>query len=431
MENLENAKAYLTSAIRYDNQNRLFDAFENYTQAFLLFETVYNTRIKSKKRPDQMSEVKIYMDNTYNRAEKIGLDLAQQGLIQSIVEDSETDISDESLALQRALSTAIVRRSDLNGGFEKITGLYQTKKILREATVLPLRRPEIFKDGNIKPWKTILLYGPPGSGKSFIARALAVESSYQFLSVSASDLVSKWQGESERLVKELFVLARQIAPCIIFLDEIDSLAVQRRDSDSESDRRVKNELLVQMQELINGPAQVIVIAATNFPEQLDNAMLRRFDRRIYIPLPGALARREMFEKAFKHLFPEQTKDQDQQKSNLQKLVDSSEYYSASDIDLVTKEAYYRPLREAELSRRFLKSTNEQGVDTYQAVDTSHKHVGEIHTTLYDLPKKAILVLRDVKFEDVMQALTTSKSSVSQQTLINFKNFTVLYGMDGS
>ena len=181
-----------------------------------------------------------------------------------------------------------------------VAGLDVAKKALKEAVVYPFLRPDLFM-GLREPARGMLLFGPPGTGKTMLARAVATESKSTFFAISASSLTSKWLGESEKLVRALFSLAKALAPSIIFVDEIDSLLSSRGgSSEHESTRRIKTEFLIQwsdLQRAAAGKAQtdkekqegdasrVLVLAATNLPWAIDEAARRRFVRRQYIPLP--------------------------------------------------------------------------------------------------------------------------------------------------
>lgn len=151
---------------------------------------------------------------------------------------------DEKGKMRSALSSAIVSEKP-NVKWDDVAGLEGAKEALREAVILPVRFPQLFV-GKRRPWKGILLYGPPGTGKSYLAKAVATEADSTFFALSSSDLVSKWQGESERLVKQMFEMAREAKPSIVFIDEIDSLCTARSEGESESSRRIKTEFLVQV-----------------------------------------------------------------------------------------------------------------------------------------------------------------------------------------
>ncbi|XP_073007618.1 uncharacterized protein [Typha latifolia] len=222
--------------------------------------------------------------------------------------------------------------------WESIKGLENAKRLLKEAVVMPIKYPKYFT-GLLSPWKGILLFGPPGTGKTMLAKAVATECKTTFFNISASSIVSKWRGDSEKLVKVLFELARHHAPSTIFLDEIDAIISQRGEarSEHEASRRLKTELLIQMDGLTKTDELVFVLAATNLPWELDAAMLRRLEKRILVPLPEAEARRAMFEE----LLPS-TPEIGEIPYDI--LVDRTEGYSGSDIRLVCKEAAMQPLR---------------------------------------------------------------------------------------
>merc|ERR1712176_1371826 len=164
--------------------------------------------------------------------------------------------------MQSKLSDAIVVEKP-NIKWSDVAGLEAAKEALKEAVILPIKFPHLFT-GNRKPWKGILLFGPPGTGKSYLAKAVATEANNStFFSVSSSNLVSKYVGESEKLVKNLFAMARQKKPSIVFIDEVDSLASKRGDNEQDNTRRIKTEFLVQMQGVGKDTKGVLTLGATN------------------------------------------------------------------------------------------------------------------------------------------------------------------------
>lgn len=182
---------------------------------------------------------------------------------------------DADMKKMRANLSGAILTEKPNVSWNDVAGLELAKEALKEAVILPIKFPHLFT-GQRKPWRGILLYGPPGTGKSYLAKAVATESNATFFSVSSSDLVSKWLGESERLVKQLFQMARESKPAIVFIDEVDSLCGSRGEGESEASRRIKTEFLVQMNGVGNDMDGVLVLGATNIPWQLDSAIRRRY-----------------------------------------------------------------------------------------------------------------------------------------------------------
>ncbi|TPX54031.1 hypothetical protein PhCBS80983_g06063 [Powellomyces hirtus] len=292
------------------------DGKQNYAEAYKLYHQsleYFMTAMKYEKNDRSKESIRKKFTEYLERAEKLKDYLAKQEKKKKPVpaaggangatqrkgddDDDEEDGKDkkedaETKKLRDSLAGAILQEKP-NVKWEDIAGLDAAKEALKEAVILPIKFPHLFT-GKRTPWRGILLYGPPGTGKSYLAKAVATEANATFFSVSSSDLVSKWMGESEKLVKQLFMLARENKPAIIFIDEVDSLCGARGDGESEASRRIKTELLVQMQGVGNDMQGVLVLAATNIPWALDPAIRRRFEKRIYIPLPDVNARAKMF-----------------------------------------------------------------------------------------------------------------------------------------
>lgn len=263
--------------------------------------------------------------------------------------------------------------------WERVGGLEEVKQKLREVVELPITDPESFRKVGISPPKGVLLFGPPGTGKTLLAKAVATETSANFISIKGPEVLSKWVGDSEKAVREIFKKARQVAPCIIFLDEIDAIAPRRVGSgQNQVSERLVNQLLTSMDgiEEISG---VIVLGATNRPDILDGALLRsgRFDRRLFIGPPDREARLS--------IFGIHTADMPLAKDvDLDRLAEDTDGYTGADIEGICREAGLIALREnlktKRVSMKHFKealsearpSIDEGTVEAYRRMETEWK-----------------------------------------------------------
>lgn len=304
----------------------------------------------------------------------------------------------DKAAAKQIFSEIVVHGDEVH--WEDIAGLENAKFSLKEAVVYPFLRPDLFL-GLREPVRGMLLFGPPGTGKTMLARAVATESHSTFFSISASSLTSKYLGESEKLVRALFAIAKKLSPSIIFVDEIDSIMGSRNsDGENESSRRIKNEFLIQWSSLSSAAAgnaredgddgRVLVLAATNLPWSIDEAARRRFVRRQYIPLPEPATREVQLKKLLSH-----------QKHNIsdedfQQLLKLTEGYSGSDITSLAKDAAMGPLRE--LGDKLLETTRES--------------------------------IRPIELIDFKNSLEYIKPSVSQEGLEQYEEWAAKFGSSG-
>jgi len=207
-----------------------------------------------------------------------------------ILDDERLKNVDRKIA-ERILNEVVHKKQDTK--WEDIAGLDNVKQAINEIVVYPMQNPTLFR-GLLAPAKGLLLFGPPGTGKTLIGKCIASESGATFFAISASSLTSKWVGEGEKMVRALFAVARCMQPSVVFIDEIDSLLTQRVDGEHDSSRRMKTEFLVQFDGVSTGADdRLLIVGATNRPQELDEAARRRFTKRLYIPLPEESARKQI------------------------------------------------------------------------------------------------------------------------------------------
>lgn len=340
---------------------------------------------------------------------------------------SDDDESPDDKKLREQIEGVVVIEKP-NIRWDDVAGLHSAKEALKEAVILPIKFPHLFQ-GKRQPWRGILLYGPPGTGKSYLAKAVATEAGNStFLSASASDLLSKWLGESEKLVKGLFAMARAKKPSIIFLDEVDSLCSARGEGDSESARRIKTEFLVQMQGVGNDMDGILVLGATNVPWGLDSAIRRRFEKRIYIPLPEAEARTVMFKinlGSTPHVITE---------PDFHDLGRRSEGYSGADIAIVVRDALMQPVRKVQQSTHFKKVSGPKRDDpTVMRHDymtpCSPGDSGAVEINWMSVNGDDLLE-PTVDMNDMLHALASCRPTVGPDDLKEHVKFTEQFGQEG-
>lgn len=296
--------------------------------------------------------------------------------------------------------------------WDDVIGMKNAKALLREATILPRRFPELFK--GIRSWKAILLFGPGGTGKTMLASAVASETGATFFSVSSSDILSKWQGESEKHIKQLFDQARNSAPSVVFFDEIDSLGSTRSNQDNDSTRRIKTELLVQMQGISNDNKDLLIIGATNTPWMLDSAIRRRFEKRIYVGLPTRADREEMIKIFTEDNLPNGDED-------VKRMAKYTDGYTGSDLSILCRDLLMVPMRMAQMSVQWLHENDEwKPCRENPNCEKCDKNIvkclncNAYWITMMEIPENSKIVLQPITTSDVDLALTISRPSITEE-----------------
>ncbi|KAL3872851.1 hypothetical protein ACJMK2_036038 [Sinanodonta woodiana] len=272
--------------------------------------------------------------------------------------------------------------------FKDIAGQDAAKQALQEIVILPALRPELFT-GLRAPARGLLLFGPPGNGKTMLAKAVAHESKATFFSISASSLTSKWVGEGEKLVRAMFAVARELQPAIVFMDEVDSILCERKEGENDASRRLKTEFLVQFDGVAScAEDRILIMGATNRPQELDDAVLRRFAKRVYVTMPELATRKQLL----KHLLAKHENPiTDREMNHLAQLTDG---YSGSDLNALAKDAALGPIRDLSVSQ------------------VKHMEADKV---------------REITLTDFLNSLRKIRPSVPQETLAKYLAWNSHYG----
>lgn len=418
MSLLDKAKEFSKIATEEDNNGNTKEALVNYKKAI----DCLSAHKKTEKNERLLNIINQRIKDYTERSEYLKR-VSEGEKVKSDDPDKEEDA--ENKARSSAVSNSVLREKP-NVHWDDVIGLEKAKEALQEAVILPIKFPQLFTDIR-KPWTGILLFGPPGTGKSFLAKAVATEADSTFFSVSASSLLSKYLGESEKMVKELFETARKNKPSIIFVDEVDSLCSSRGDGETEASRRVKTEFLVQMNGVGNSMEGVLMLGATNIPWQLDTAIRRRFEKRIYIGLPDASARAKMIRWNLGKLTHQLT-DED-----FKRLGEETDLYSGSDIATLCKDAIYQPVRTLQAATHFKYIRGPSPVNGEIRDDLitpcSPGDAGAMEMNWKQV-EGSKLVVPPVTMMDFMKSIKNSRSSVSMEDVNKHREWAEQFGQDG-
>ncbi|KAJ6390499.1 hypothetical protein OIU77_024664 [Salix suchowensis] len=311
---------------------------------------------------------------------------------------------------EKKLLADVMPPSDIGVSFDDIGALENVKDTVKELVMLPLQRPELFCKGQLtKPCKGILLFGPPGTGKTMLAKAVATEAGANFINISMSSITSKWFGEGEKYVKAVFSLASKIAPSVIFVDEVDSMLGRRENpGEHEAMRKMKNEFMVNWDGLrTKDKERVLVLAATNRPFDLDEAVIRRLPRRLMVNLPDAPNR----EKILRVILAKEDLAPD---VDLEAVANMTDGYSGSDIKNLCVTAAHCPIREI--------LEKEKKERTLALAESSPL------PTLYSSSDIRPLKMEDFRYAHEQVCASVSSESTNMNELLQWND---LYGEGGS
>lgn len=420
---LQTATSAINKAIDYDKSGNFDEASLAYKDALKKFLHV----LKYEKNQYVIKTIEERLPSYIDRAETLErMKKIPEGLVSEDDENIDRDDIPDFKPLDNLSKTTT---------WDDVIGLESAKQTLNEAVYMPMKFPQFFT-GKRKPWRAILLYGPPGTGKSLLAKAVSSEINASFFAISSSDIMSKWQGTSEKQVRKLFEDAAKASPSIIFIDEIDSICGSRSDNEQESSRRVKTELLMRMQG-INESENVFILAATNTPWSIDAAFRRRFERRIYIPLPDNSVRKTLIKNFISSVH------NDISDNDIKRIVDETKNFSGADIAILCRNALMQPIRKCQRAKQFIQVSDKYvPCDEYPNCpkcpmnltnspnkDKVCEFCGAVCTSIFDIQYNMINT-PILTMTDLEKALKDTKSSIDESELDKYSEWTEKFGQEG-
>lgn len=345
--------------------------------------------------------------------EKVAAGTKKDG--ESSTKATEVPVDNE---FEKRIRPEVIPANEINVTFADIGAMDEIKESLQELVMLPLRRPDLFKGGLLKPCRGILLFGPPGTGKTMLAKAIAKEAGASFINVSMSTITSKWFGEDEKNVRALFTLAAKVSPTIIFVDEVDSMLGQRtRVGEHEAMRKIKNEFMTHWDGLLTKTGEkILVLAATNRPFDLDEAIIRRFERRIMVGLPTPVNREMIFRTLL-------SKEKVADSLDFMELARLTEGYTGSDLKNLCTTAAYRPVRELIQQERLKDMQKNKAPE-----GTKSEGLSDVTDT-----EGVVINLRPLNMEDFRLAKNQVAASFASEGTVmgELKQWNESYGEGGS
>ncbi|EYU25172.1 hypothetical protein MIMGU_mgv1a001471mg [Erythranthe guttata] len=377
---------------------------ETNAECFKDAEVKENAGAKTESKPE------IPKSENKSEAEKSNSSTKTDGENALVVKPVEVPPDNE---FEKRIRPEVIPANEIGVTFSDIGALDEIKESLQELVMLPLRRPDLFNGGLLKPCRGILLFGPPGTGKTMLAKAIANEAGASFINVSMSTITSKWFGEDEKNVRALFTLAAKVSPTIIFVDEVDSMLGQRtRVGEQETMRKIKNEFVTHWDGLLTKPGErILVLAATNRPFDLDEAIIRRFERREMI-LRTLMSKEKVEDLDFKE------------------IAVMTEGYSGSDLKNLCITAAYRPVRE--LIQQERQKDKQKKLSDEEECESS-KDAAASSAEVEETKDEKVISLRPLNMEDIRQAKNQVAASFASEGSImgELKQWNELYGEGGS